>query len=425
LRFDQPALEREGLCDVIAVPCTSLKGRLMTGKRRGFTLIELLVVIAIIAVLISLLLPAVQAAREAARRSQCRNNLKQIALGQHNYHDVNKMFTPSFLYVNKASCCLCGLVSCYNSFNLHTWGQSLLPYVEATTIYNKIDNNSSVYSPGTFGTCKYTFKNSGCLCTCPCAASLPTASVIPVYACPSAPRVSNPFKEHTQCWGPACQGFSPTRLMGASDYQALSKIYHGATGSAWRALTGRNPFGGCCGPCHVPCCRAVMAGPPCCCLCALHPAAVSIDQITDGTHTTILLIERAGRPDLWIRGGCGVNGGKQTGYSLIDQACNGPTQFYTISNPGGCWACWNNAYDDVQGSNFAGTNVAPSPFSVCVVNCTNEWRRNYAYSFHPGAFGVCMCDGSAHMLGENISIVVLEALLTYRSREPVTDTALQ
>ena len=110
----------------------------MTGRRKGFTLIELLVVIAIIAVLISLLLPAVQAAREAARRSQCRNNLKQIALAEHNYHDVNQMFTPPYLFVNKCTCCACGLVSTYNSFNLHTWGQSLLPYTEAMTVYNKI-----------------------------------------------------------------------------------------------------------------------------------------------------------------------------------------------------------------------------------------------------------------------------------------------
>ncbi len=121
-------------------------------SRRGFTLIELLVVIAIIAVLIALLLPAVQAAREAARRTQCRNNLKQIGIAEHNYHDVNKTFTPAFLVVTGpvlgpifGTCPCC--TAKQDCPNLHVWGERLLPFLEATTTYNRICMNASIESP--------------------------------------------------------------------------------------------------------------------------------------------------------------------------------------------------------------------------------------------------------------------------------------
>ena len=104
-------------------------------RSRGFTLIELLVVIAIIAVLIALLLPAVQAAREAARRSQCVNNLKQIGIAIHNYHDV-----------------VGGLPWGHGYFGWNDWSGSvlLLPYMEQQPLYNAINfaNGINAACPG-------------------------------------------------------------------------------------------------------------------------------------------------------------------------------------------------------------------------------------------------------------------------------------
>ena len=102
---------------------------MVRSKKHGFTLIELLVVIAIIAILISLLLPAVQQAREAARRTQCRNNLKQIALALHNYHDVHSVFPPGRMAPGKVDCWI-GWVSPL----VH-----ILPMIDQANVFDQID----------------------------------------------------------------------------------------------------------------------------------------------------------------------------------------------------------------------------------------------------------------------------------------------
>ena len=98
---------------------------------QGFTLIELLVVIAIIAILVALLLPAVQQAREAARRSSCKNNLKQIGLALHNYHDTHSILPPAI--INSGHCSTCGDVKNTTGWTL------LLPYLEEAAVYDQFD----------------------------------------------------------------------------------------------------------------------------------------------------------------------------------------------------------------------------------------------------------------------------------------------
>jgi len=106
------------------------------GRRKAFTLIELLVVIAIIAVLIALLLPAVQQAREAARRTQCRNNLKQIGLALHNYHDIANQFPPAQNGPGHGP----------------TLWVHILPQLEQGNLYNKLYFSSSAFYPAGTGT---------------------------------------------------------------------------------------------------------------------------------------------------------------------------------------------------------------------------------------------------------------------------------
>ena len=123
--------------------------RILLRNRRGFTLIELLVVIAIIAILISLLLPAVQQAREAARRTQCKNNLKQIGLALHNYHDVHLIF-PQGAILDKSELDA-GNPDWVNHPSVNSlwgWGTMIMPFMDQGNWFEALN-----VGPSTFQEC--------------------------------------------------------------------------------------------------------------------------------------------------------------------------------------------------------------------------------------------------------------------------------
>jgi prepilin-type N-terminal cleavage/methylation domain-containing protein/prepilin-type processing-associated H-X9-DG protein len=131
--------------------------------RFGFTLIELLVVIALIAVLLGLLLPAVQKVREAAARSQCQNNLKQIGLGLHSYHDTKKCFPPGYVATVD-----------FSDTALQTspgwgWAAHILPHIEQADLYRELDFQE------------------------PAEASPAIQTLVPLYLCPADLGPTEPF----------------------------------------------------------------------------------------------------------------------------------------------------------------------------------------------------------------------------------------
>lgn len=366
---------------------------MMQRKRRGFTLIELLVVIAIIAILISLLLPAVQQAREAARRTQCRNNLKQIGLALHNYHDVYSQFPQAFIVDATVGAGITGTP------NLSAWSIAILPYIDQANRYNNLSNGGLTVVGGTLNT--------------------QARQNIPAYLCPSVPHTGSSFTTgftagQTIPVAGAPAGANLQVDAAPCDYISFRGIGD-AVGTAVSGSTDINNaanqgamFGG-----------ALVANGGGANI--ITGGQNRIRNITDGTSNTILVAEHAYR-EVVYRGG-----GPSTVHTTI--GTNAP------SYQPGSWGLFGVGSASVLGVPFGGPGdalpagtAAATDFNFgggnCTVNCTNGVDEGYdvagPYSLHVGAALNANADGSVTSISENIDLVVFGSRVTRSGGEAVS-----
>jgi prepilin-type N-terminal cleavage/methylation domain-containing protein/prepilin-type processing-associated H-X9-DG protein len=351
--------------------------------RHAFTLIELLVVVAIIAILIGLLLPAVQKVRESAAKSQCQNNLKQLALACHNYESVNGYLPPGgYEYSDKR-------VNPEIKVE-HGWAVFVLPYIEQNALSMIYDLNKNWNQP----------PNTEVILT-----------PLKIFQCPAVPHpqrleelidgnksyrascgdyfanrgvkgkdLSNPAKAGCQDssgnWT-ACISGPPGYVPGSGDDDAGGQWWSGPFGK-YEIKFDTNPSKN----------KNVRD-------------QVKLSMINDGTANTMLLSESGGKPKFFRRG-----------IETIKYKDNNPAKGIEI-NKGGAWAAVNNAMQ-IHGSQPDGVvewkvgNVERKG-GPAAINVTNE--KNI-YAWHSGGANAAFADGSVRFLRDTLDIRTIAALAT-------------
>jgi prepilin-type N-terminal cleavage/methylation domain-containing protein/prepilin-type processing-associated H-X9-DG protein len=350
--------------------------------RPAFTLVELLVVIAVIGVLVGLLLPAVQKVRQAANRMSCANNLKQIGLALHHYHDANGYFPNAWKRLRQRDP---GVAPSYYTLpsptlpttpDPATVGPSvftlILPYMEQGNVYNMIDTNKSFFNPANMP-----------------PANLAYSTPIRTFLCPSAP--GEPVVDYSAELANSFNNFAvtlhypPGLMFARTDYAPDAGMSSD--------IPGININAG----------ASIIIEPP--------SRPVRIVDVTDGTSQTILIVEDAARP-VWY-GANGLVGSVGTYQGGPDGPC---------PQGGGAWAdplnyIATNGSDPntgiAAGGGFMGIPLAPW---ACAINGSND---SEIFSFHTGGCNTLFADGSVRFMQNGVTMSQMSALLSRAGHENI------
>lgn len=325
----------------------------LAGTRRGFSIIEVLVVVMIIALLLALFMPAVQQTRSTARVTQCKNNMRQIGLAMHNYHDVHKVLPPgSFNYLGND----------IDDFPLpdgttplkgparSCWMQQILPYIEQQPLYSQIpfDSNTRAFDWGTqFGT--------------------PIWTIIPLLMCPSDPASPKTITDMARSPDQS-EGFHGNFVMCAASTefgQSDHKLVDG-TGSGDK-LDGM--------------------------FYAL--SSTKLADVSDGLSNTLMgseLILNQDLPGTPEMRGNGVRDNRGRYYNCH----RGNAWFSTYYPPN------TTVPDKVD-------YCLPNPMAPCEISFRGD-KVLYARSYHSGGVNALLSDGSVRFISENISTELYRAL---------------